>query len=119
VGKDTLDVDLDKLLQNVYQLNLAKALDVKRLRNEVLLLIGTDTYDRLQVCCGHDVAAVLALGLKKVLGNHRDEVANQENVERLLRLSYDTTDFASTRLYGALKCWEGSNKPFKLFSPPL
>lgn len=65
-----------------------------------------------EFCCGHDLRALLAVGLRRKWGSKPAPIANKSNMGVLLRLAYDTSFFATTELYSAICTWEGVNKPY-------
>lgn len=58
------------------------------------------------LCQGHDLAAILGLGLSQHLGSMKPK---SEDIERLLRVAFSLIDFHKTRLCAALRCWEESD----------
>lgn len=73
------------------------------------------THDPWDVCCGHDLSALLAHGLKKVLGSH--DVAPDE-IEKDLRLAFERGHFERTGVFAALRAWEMTNPSFAILAPP-
>ena len=68
-----------------------------------------------QVCCGHDMTAIMAIALQQAIGKRKASIATAENVEKWLRMSYDLREFKSTRLYSKTREWESVNTPYKVF----
>jgi Protein of unknown function (DUF4435) len=66
------------------------------------------------LCCGHDVVAILAIGLRKNLGRRRPAEVKPGDLEQKLRLAYESGYFHSTRLYASLQQWEARNPPFRV-----
>jgi hypothetical protein len=64
-----------------------------------------------QVCCGHDLVEILALGLRKTIGTMSVDV---DNLERSLRLAYEEVYFRKTQLWVNIRQWESSNQPFQV-----
>ncbi len=70
--------------------------------------VTNDEFDRMQICCGHDVTKFISFILRqKDLSNDRN--INQEKVERSLRLSYTLEYFFKTQLCQALVLWQQKN----------
>ena len=59
--------------------------------------------DPWQVCCGHDLVEILAIGLQRVFGTVKKE---PEDLEKALRLTHRPQDFLETQLWQNLKEWE-------------
>jgi hypothetical protein len=57
------------------------------------------------LCCGHDVTAIVAIGLKGLWGTHNSKEFTQDDVERALRLAYPRDEFEGTELSKALTRW--------------
>jgi len=86
-------------------------------KNNPLLLneldeISKKNYDLFNFCNGHDVINILALALKKVIGNIN--ISGQE-LEAFFIVAYRLEDFETTTLYRKLKKWEIHNSDFHLF----
>ncbi|MFH2121753.1 MAG: DUF4435 domain-containing protein [Pseudomonadota bacterium] len=61
--------------------------------------------DHTNLCCGHDVAAILSLGLRAAWGSHDARAFTAEDVEKTLRLAYSKAFFESTALCAAIERW--------------
>lgn len=62
--------------------------------------------DLLHLCNGHDLSYIIAISIKRIIGNTN---VSFENIENDLRLSYDSNCFKLTNLYKSIKHWEESN----------
>jgi len=85
-----------------------------QLIGEISCLKNND-YDLWNVCCGHDIIAILSLGLRKKLGSNNSIDVRPELIEKFLRGAYEFTFFIKTRLFQSLSQWEVTNKPFIIF----
>lgn len=72
-------------------------------------------FDPWQVCCGHDLAAVLSVGLHKAIGSNKASEVEVSRLERCLRLAYEESYWIETQLYSDILNWEIANYPFKVF----
>mgnify|MGYP006902090751 CR=1 FL=1 len=81
-------------------------------------VLSNPNHDLWDVCCGHDLVSILSLGLCRALGSNRSNDVKPEVLEKFLRVGYETTYFFTTELYKALKNWEHTNSPFRLFPVP-
>lgn len=113
VEKQTLRVDLDKLIQAVASNSPAVNLDVSdaKAKRGALLKAG---HDPRQVCRGHDLSHILSIGLRHAFGNNKAHGLSAKTVEASLRLSYEYRYFQDTQLYNSVGLWENVNTPFKV-----
>jgi hypothetical protein len=88
-------------LSDAALLTAAKELEVKGLEPRAL-------------CRGHDVTAILSLGLRKRFGNQQPSNVTPERLEQMLRAAYRWEHFTETRLYKSLLWWESVNPPYVL-----
>jgi hypothetical protein len=75
--------------------------------------------DPWQLACGHHLAEILAIGLRKALGSHDAKEMRAETIERELILAYEPSFFAETRLYAAIRAWEALSHPFAVLRASL
>lgn len=75
-------------------------------------------YDPWDVCCGHDLVRIMAVGLRSRLGSNNHAVVESEVLEKILRIAYEPSHFFDTQLYQDLKTWEAANAPFRIFPQP-
>ncbi len=115
VEKSTLQLSTGDLVCRVLMLTENPRLNRKDILRK-LQKAQSKAHDPWHICSGHDVAVIVGIGLRKALGNKSKDIGNGENIERLLRLSYDSSDFRSTRLFKRAKKWEKANTPFTIFS---
>jgi hypothetical protein len=66
-----------------------------------------------QVCCGHDLVEMLALGLRKTIGTMS---VDSDSLERSLRLAYEEVYFRKTQLWANIRQWESNNQSFQVLS---
>jgi Protein of unknown function (DUF4435) len=66
-----------------------------------------------QVCCGHDLVEMLALGLRKTIGTMS---VDSDSLERSLRLAYEAVYFRKTQLWANIRQWESNNQSFQVLS---
>lgn len=115
INRDTLELDLNKLVECVLALSRNPSVNKSQLINDVVGLVAGYRDDPYQICCGHDFIAILGIGLRKVLGSKSKQAASAEAVGLALHLSYDSEDFKLTRLYNDAKNWEEINDGFSTF----
>ena len=68
------------------------------------------------LCQGHDVAAVLGVGLRTVLSSRTQSQTWGSEIETGLRLAFSRSEFEVTELYRAMEEWEKRNPSFVLLS---
>ena len=98
LDEKSLILDEIKLIQTVQDKSQNWDLKSNRLSKQT-----SSKYDPWQICCGHDLVKILAIGLQRVLGTVRKE---PEDLETSLRLTYRPQDFLETQLCQKLKEWE-------------
>lgn len=70
--------------------------------------------DKWQLCCGHDLTALLGLGLRKSWGTRQPHEVKVELLEKSLRLAFEAQYFARTRLRERIGLWEAATPPFRV-----
>lgn len=111
-SKQSLEMDVLKLIKNVKDKSQNPALNESEWRQK-LQLGRQQISDPWQVCRGHDLASVLAFGLRQAWGTVASLRA--DDLERELRLAYETDYFRATQLYRAICHWEQENQPFQVW----
>lgn len=81
--------------------------------------LTSSTHDPYDVCCGHDLVYILSLGLTKALGSEKAQDVRPEQLEKILRVAYESAYFLTTDLYQSLKAWQISHPQFKLLKNDL
>lgn len=111
VDRDTLEVDVGLMIGKVIDRSQAHYLDQQTLR-ESLQALREAGHDPWQISRGHDMVAILSIGLQKTVGSRRQSDVSPEAIQRMLRLAYTMADFATTRLHESIAVWEKRNAPF-------
>jgi hypothetical protein len=118
IDEQTLQVNELSLIRHVKNKSQAHALrdeDLKqRLEHE-----QHKQHDPWQVCRGHDLVEILSIGLRKAIGSNKATEVDSLNLERSLRLAYESIYFQTTQLYAEICSWESQNQPFKVFQHNL
>jgi hypothetical protein len=65
--------------------------------------------DPWDVCRGHDMVSVLAIGLREVFGSYNCRCIKASELAGALRLAYDRETFRTTRLFSESEEWCSSN----------
>lgn len=103
--------DVETMVKTVFNFSRGKVtinVEEKTVIEEVNKLIQ-NKIDLLQLCNGHDLAYIFALGLKKAFANLNANAVTASQIENELILAYESRHFASTNLYKSLKNYELSN----------
>ena len=115
IDRETLHLDVSKLIQEVKNKSRRQNLNENDLRNKIDELTDSK-HNSWDICCGHDLVSILSFGLYRVLGSNQRREVEPEVLEKFLRAGYESTYFLSTQLYQSLRGWEASNLPFRIFS---
>lgn len=116
VARETLAIDLEKMIESVLSLTRDSSLDLTEEVRRIRGLVANISADPYQLCCGHDLIAILSVGLRKCIGSKSKEAATPEALESALRLSYDSECFRRTQLYQSAQQWSQRNAPYRVFS---
>jgi hypothetical protein len=118
IDEQTLKIDSLKLIRHVKNKSQAHALRDEDLQQR-LELEQQKKHDHWQVCCGHHLIEILSIGLRKAIGSNKATEVDSLNLERSLRLAYESIYFRATQLYAEICTWEMQNQPFKVFQHNL
>lgn len=109
----TLTPDPYKLARAVCDLSRRPGLEARALSDAAERLTAEQA-DPLDVCCGHDLAAVLGLALRKRLGSLNAGETSTERMEENILLAWDDADIRATRLYRDLVQWSSAHPDWPL-----
>jgi hypothetical protein len=113
IGRD-FHVNIDKLFEAIK--NNSNRHDLADgLKEEVLELVDEGDQNPYDICCGHDLVDILAVGLRKSFGNVYGRTITPILVSTHLRTGYETNYFESTRLYESIRNWENHNPGYRVF----
>lgn len=116
IDKKNLNIDIDKLIEEV-KANLKDGeIDegaVKDIKAKISAL-KKEGHDPWQVCSGHDIVKVLAIGLRFVFGNKKSKNLTAEILEEFVRNTYNYSHFQLSHLYRSIVNWETSNPSFNV-----
>jgi hypothetical protein len=123
VDASDLSVRLDALIPRVRETTGGKiALSNEELHARVRALQAKNR-DRWLVCQGHDLVRLFAVVLAFLLerredtqGAYRVRCANPGNLDRQLRLAYESRFFRKTKLYAAIREWESRNPKYAVLA---
>jgi Protein of unknown function (DUF4435) len=98
IDERNLTVDETQLIKTIQAKSKNWTITLDRLTQQ-----KSTEHDRWQVCCGHDLVKILAIGLQRVFGSCKEDTAD---LEKILRLAYRPEDFLATQLYQDIRTWE-------------
>lgn len=113
VDEKTLAVDVRQMVKTVLDHSRRPDLDGGAIARQVEETMAAG-YDRWHLCCGHHLAEILAMALRKTLGTHSSGEMDAAQIEQKLGLAYEAVHFSSTRLYADIRTWEHISTPFKV-----
>jgi hypothetical protein len=113
VDKTGFKVNTDKMIDEVKNNSKKIEIDRKSIKRRIKSL-KKENYDPWQVCSGHDMVQLLAIGLRCVFGNRKSKTLTVEVLEGIVRLAYEENDFSLTGLYRSMEKWEKANPTYKV-----
>jgi hypothetical protein len=114
INEKSLQIDELELIKEVKNKSQALSLDNNDIQQR-LTKQKSDSHDRLQICCGHDLVEILSLGLRKAIGTMKQADIESDSLERSLRLAYEEVYFQQTQLYSNIQQWESIDRSFQVF----
>ena len=114
IDEKTMGVSIYNLIRELKTNSKDSTLDENETKLKIMALAG-EGHDPWQVCSGHDLIQILAIGLINAFGNpRRGETATPDQVDASLRLAYNYSHFCLTRLHNSIKGWETANPTFRV-----
>ena len=108
-----LKVNINKLLEEVKANSGDPEINEESIKNKIKSL-KKEKHDPWQVCSGHDMVHILAIGLQSVFGNKKMRNLKADVLERMLRVAYEYSHFQLTQLCRSIKSWEKTNDGYKV-----
>jgi hypothetical protein len=102
-------VDPRKLVAHVCNFSMRHDLKLDDLLDRSRLLPAADAW---QICVGHDLLGLLAIGLRQALGN---ATIDTDTMQDSFLLAYEDAYLKETLMYRALCVWEENHRPFRIF----
>lgn len=112
IDEKTLQMNELDLIQEVKNKSQAFSLNTEDLQRRIATE-NNKGFNHWQVCCGHDLVEILALGLRKAIGTMSVDV---DSLERSLRLAYEEVYFRKTQLWVNIHRWESNHQPFQVLA---
>ena len=106
-------ISLPRIYRTVSENSPGATCNENQLQEEVAFL-KTRSQDLQQICCGHDVATILGISLRRIFSRLKEAQTWRSEVEAGLRLAFDREAFQETNLYEAVRGWEGMNLGYRV-----
>ena len=103
--------DIDLLIQEVKNRSQRPDLSDEALKSAILETEGLD-HDVSEMCNGHDLIAILSIGLRNKFGSNSAQAVEPEKLGTALRLAYRESSFRATNLFHSIAEWESSSGGF-------
>ena len=102
------EVDEERMLLAVLHLSQRPDSHLGRLQSMMAELPSADPWD---ICSGHDLVELLAIGLRRVLGS---EAVRPDDLEQHLRLAFEASHLQATHVYREIRRWEEGHPPYRV-----
>jgi hypothetical protein len=113
VDENTLKIDPIQLIQTIKDHSQKPGLSNRDIK-DAIEEIQQGSHDLRHICCGHDLASILSVGLRKAFGSNNAGDVKPDIIERSLRLAFEDVPFSNSQLYQSLQQWEQNNPPYKV-----
>jgi hypothetical protein len=113
VDEVTLKINEAKLIEEVKNKSQKPGINTADLQ-ERLEQQKNSSHDLWQICCGHDLISILAVGLRRAIGSKKPQEVTADILERSLRLAYEQVYFQKTQLYGAIALWQTNHPTYQI-----
>lgn len=115
IDKKTLILNQVKLIVTVKNNSQKPQINEQDIETKMQSL-KSQNHDPWCVCCGHDLIEILSIGLCQLLGTNKTKNVEAEQIEKSLRLAYESSYFRNTKLYSLIQQWESLNTPFVILN---
>jgi hypothetical protein len=113
VDEVTLKINEAKLIEEVKNKSQKPGINTAELQDR-LEKQKNDSHDLWQICCGHDLISILAIGLRKAIGSKRSNETTVDSLELNLLLAYEQVYFQKTQLYGTIALWQTNHPTYQI-----
>lgn len=108
ISQAELKLDINHVVNSVKNKSKQYSLDNIEITDAINAVLESE-YDRKQLCNGHDLCGAIARSLQRFFGSEDTKSASRTNVERILRIGYETRYFLNTSLCLAIDAWQKSS----------
>ena len=113
IDKKGLKINVDAMIDTILAASPHAHVSKKDISSELQKELKEE-HDPWEVCRGHDLLSVLALGLREIFGSYNAKNIRTGELAGALRLAYDKETFRTTALYRNTSKWSFDNK-FKIW----
>ena len=113
ISLDDLSTNEEKLISSLIECSSTQC--NKETLKKYIADQANNVYDPYQLANGHDVAAILGIALRKLIGCRREVHTWASEIKSGLRLAFDWEKLTGTQLFQFLKNWEAENKRYRIF----
>ena len=103
IDRKTLKCDVKRMIENI--ISRSRAARHVSVKNVYQMILTEEEHEKKDVCRGHDLMAVMAIGLKYIFGANNSRNLNDDILSGSFRLAYDRDDIESTELYRESSEW--------------
>ena len=103
IDRKTLKCDIKRMIENI--MSRSRAARHVSVKNVYQMILTEEEHEKKDVCRGHDLMAVMAIGLKYIFGGNNSRNLNDDILSGSFRLAYDRDDIESTELFRESSEW--------------
>ena len=103
IDRETLKCDIKRMIENI--MSRSRAARHVSVKNVYQMILREEEHEMKDVCRGHDLMAVMAIGLKYIFGANNSRNLNDDILSGSFRLAFDREDIESTELYRESSEW--------------
>ena len=104
IGRKDLKADMKKMAGAVIKNSPYTHIDRQTLLTKLAKEMKNE-HDPWEVCRGHDMISVLAIGLREIFGSYNCKYIKSGELAGAMRLAYDSASFRETRLHKDTEEW--------------
>ena len=113
VDRSRVDIDIVQMIRDVVNKSRRHELDQVALRQSVARELGKN-HDCWQISCGHDVAELLSIAVRRIFSGRSSGDVSTERLEQSLRLAYEAEFLRDSHLVRGISRWEIAHPDFKV-----
>ncbi len=113
INRSDLMIDVSAMVGTVLNHSMRHDLDADSIADQIREAMNRNP-DPAVACCGHDMVAVLSLGLTRALGSRSAAKVSHDTLEAALEIAYEADWLRTTGLHVRLCGWESRNPGLRL-----
>ena len=103
IDRKSLKCDVKRMIESI--MSRSRAARHISVKNIFQMIMMEEEHDKKDVCRGHDLMAVMAIGLRYIFGASNSRSLNDDILSGSFRLAYDRDDLEATMLYKESSEW--------------